>query len=111
VAWASLILIATSVPVPGRLVSESPLGADKFVHVALYAVLAWLIYRAVGVISPRVAIGTLAVASLLGAVDEWHQKFIPGRVPTTADWIADMIGAGTGIAAFQTARRRRRSAS
>ena len=39
VAWASIILIATSFPVPGSLDSDPFLGADKLVHGGLYAVL------------------------------------------------------------------------
>jgi VanZ family protein len=109
VAWASLILIATSVPVPGTLASEAPIGADKLVHIALYGVLGWLTHRAVETVSARAAIRVFIVTSLLGAVDEWHQRFIPGRSPATADWVADTIGAATGILAFQTARRRRGS--
>lgn len=110
-AWASLILIATSVPIPGTFVPASPLGADKLVHIALYAILAWLCCRAVPVTSMRAAIGTFAVTSIFGAVDEWHQRFIPGRQPATADWFADTLGGGAGVFAFQTARRRRESAS
>lgn len=110
-AWASLILIATSIPVPDTFASDAPAGADKLVHIALYGVLGWLTSRAVATITVRAAIGIFLVTSLMGAADEWHQRFIPGRAPATADWIADTIGAGTGILAFQTARRRRGSAT
>ncbi len=110
-AWASHILIATSVPIPGTFTSASPSYADKVVHGALYAVLAWLACRALRGWSVRAAIGTFAVTSIFGAVDEWHQRFIPGRDPTTEDWIADTLGAGAGILVFQTARRRRESAT
>ena len=106
-AWASLILIATSFPVPGTLASEAPTVADKLVHFALYAVLGWLSSRAVEVVSARAAITVFVVTSVMGAMDEWHQRFIPGRDPATADWVADTIGSATGILAFQTARRRR----
>lgn len=41
---------------------------------------------------------TLAALSLFGALDEWHQGFIPGRDPDSLDWIADTIGAAGGIA-------------
>lgn len=108
-AWASLILIATSVPIPGAFAPASPTYADKVVHGALYAVLAWLSCRAVRVWTVRAAVGTFVLTSLFGAADEWHQRFVSGRDPAAADWIADVLGAGAGILVFQTARRRRES--
>jgi VanZ family protein len=49
--------------------------------------------------------------SLLGAVDEWHQSFIPGRSMSLPDWVADTAGATVGVLAirllpFLTPRRR-----
>lgn len=110
-AWASLILIATSIPIPGTFASASPSGADKAVHGALYAVLAWLSCRASGVSSARAAAAIAIATAVFGAFDEWHQTFIPGRTPAVADWIADVLGVGAGVLAFHAARRRRESAS
>ena len=109
-AWASLILIATSIPIPGSFASASPSGADKVVHGALYAVLAWLSCRAASVWSPRAALAIIVATALFATVDEWHQRFIPGRTPAVADWIADLLGVGVGVLGFHTARRRRESA-
>jgi VanZ family protein len=33
----------------------------------------------------------------VGALDEWHQDFIPRRSMSFADWIADSSGALVGI--------------
>lgn len=110
-AWASLILVATSVPISDALAALPPTGTDKLVHLAMYAVLAWLVSRAVATRSLGAALAVLAVVSLFGAADEWHQRFIPGRSSDPVDWVSDSIGAAVGVLAFQTARRRRESVS
>jgi VanZ family protein len=113
VGWASLILIATSIPIPGALATASPAGADKLVHVTMYAVLAWLATRGATPSVPSVRAGIIVFTAVaaFGAVDEWHQRFIPGRMSDTADLVADIIGAGVGVLAFQSAHRRRESLS
>jgi VanZ family protein len=51
-------------------------------------------------------IGALAL-SLLGAVDEWHQQFIPNRRMDLRDWVADTAGAVTGLLLVTALARRR----
>ena len=34
---------------------------------------------------------------LVGAADEIHQHFLPGRVAGLDDWLADAVGAGLGL--------------
>lgn len=36
----------------------------------------------------------IALALLVGAVDEIHQSFLPGRVAGLDDWLADVVGSG-----------------
>jgi VanZ family protein len=36
--------------------------------------------------------------SLLAALDELHQLFIPGRDAEVSDWLADTVGATAGLA-------------
>jgi VanZ family protein len=109
VAWASLILIATSIPNVGDLTPVSPEGTDKLVHGSIYAVLGWLSARAADSSSLRATLIVLVAVALFGVADEWHQRFIPGRSSDTTDWVADTLGAVTGVLAFQAARRRRES--
>ena len=109
--WASLILIATSIPIPGALATASPAGADKLVHATMYAVLAWLTARGAAAPTVRAGIVVFAAVAAFGAIDEWHQGFIPGRMSEGADLVADVIGAGVGVLAFQSAHRRRESLS
>jgi VanZ family protein len=93
--WAAVLFLLSElrgVPrVPG-LASN-----DKLVHFALYAVLGMLLAwgkRASPVRVPH----WLAVAFGLtyGAVDELHQRFVPFRMPSAADWVADAVGVFTG---------------
>ena len=34
------------------------------------------------------------LAALYGAVDEWHQSFVPGREPSVFDVVTDAVGVG-----------------
>ena len=103
-AWAAVILILTSIPVP-RI--GAPASTDKVVHLAVYAVLGVLLARA----PHRPRVGTLvalaAGAALFGALDEFHQRFIPGRSASVDDWVADAVGGALGIIAYAAARARR----
>lgn len=83
-------------------------GADKLVHGAFYGILAALVVRAMLRIGGWKRLATTAIAlSAFGAVDEWHQGFIPGRSPSIADWGADSIGALVGLLTATAARQRR----
>jgi len=48
-----------------------------------------------------------------GALDEWHQSFVPGRSPELADWVADVLGVTVGytLLTLRLARRRSREAA
>jgi VanZ family protein len=41
----------------------------------------------------------LGLGYLYGALDEWHQGFVPGRTPSVVDWMADVVGVTLGYAA------------
>jgi VanZ family protein len=48
----------------------------------------------------------IAAISFFGAMDEWHQQFIPQRSMDFLDWAADTTGAAIGIIlALSTTRR------
>ena len=108
VLWALTLVVLTSWPNPG--VPQVGQG-DKVVHALLYGVLAWLVARA----EPRWAASTaravpvLAAIAAFAAVDEWHQRFVPGRSASVDDWAADCVGAA--LALTLAAVRRRRAAS
>lgn len=78
---------------------------DKIVHIIAYGALGlsfcvwirpqrWESRRGL-----HIALVLLAVG-LFGITDEFHQSWVPGRVPSLGDWIADMIGGALAIALF-----------
>ena len=38
----------------------------------------------------------ILVGLLYGAIDEWHQAFVPHRIPSMGDWLADAAGVVVG---------------
>lgn len=96
VLWVAIILVGTSWP---RIkLGPDGLALDKIAHFSAYAILAALCLRATR--EPhRLAniVWTVLGVSALGAVDEWHQSFIPGRSMSVADWVADTAGAIVGV--------------
>lgn len=93
--WAFVLFMLSALP-NLRGAPSFPFS-DKIAHVILYAVLgaalAWGWAR-----SPRsVPHAVLLIAgALYGMTDEWHQMYVPGRMPDLADWIADVIGVVVG---------------
>ena len=83
-----------------------PVGAglanDKLLHALAYAVLAWLGCRAGRGVVPGGRGGAastgLALALLHGAGVELCQRSIPGRHGSVGDFLADVLGAGIGVA-------------
>lgn len=70
-------------------------------HFSVYAVLGALYLLALPREMPvgRRILIAVALASLYGVSDEFHQSFVPGRTPDPADWAMDTIGALTGASA------------
>ena len=109
--WGLFIFLLTSIPLQQQP-DAFPSGTDKVVHLALYAVLAALTARGLASIAPLALriIGTLVVIASTGAIDEWHQQFIPGRSADVFDWYADLSGGVAGTAfTLMTIRREPRS--
>lgn len=104
IVWAGLIEVATSWPNP-TLPAGLPEHADKVVHTGMYAVLGFLVARGSGRSGPRSAtvnraLVVVAAISCFGALDEWHQQFIPGRAMELGDWMADTTGGFLGFLLF-----------
>lgn len=95
--WGVVILLLTSWPSPPDLPATIP-GLDKVVHVAMYAVLGYLVSRAL--LWP-VAIGTrlnaVTAMAIFAFVDELHQLLVPGRSASGWDWASDLVGATVGL--------------
>jgi VanZ family protein len=83
------------------------LVARKVVHMAEYALLCFLWWRALRVVAPpgRALALALAVTIAYACTDEFHQHFVDGRHASPVDVAIDSVGAG--IAALAIQRRRR----
>ena len=101
--WLAFQLLLTSLPGPVLPEVHTSLPIDKVVHVGMYGMLGLLLVRAVlaGRALDPWPIGWLlllaAAMSSLGAADELHQLFIPGRDAEVGDWLADTIGGVCGL--------------
>ncbi len=103
VAWAAVLFLLSElrgVPLNAALPTN-----DKLVHVALYTILgmtlrwAWFASRSErwpGLSIPHVV--AIGVGLAYGAIDEVHQYFVPRRMPSVADWVADVVGVFVGYA-------------
>ena len=87
---------------PQEAVPLQTSGIDKVLHFSIYTVLAFLLTRQISEDTSRwrAVAGALVIAIAFAAVDEWHQRFIPGRFPELADWLADAAGAAVGAIAY-----------
>jgi VanZ family protein len=96
VAWALVLAWAGG---SGDLPSRPAVPhLDKLEHFAAYGVLGALLawgWLGAGRVPPWWLL--LALASLLGAADEYRQSLLPFRDGDVADWAADTAGAVTGF--------------
>lgn len=100
--WAVLILIATTVPLTDLAARAPALWLDKLVHGLLYLVLGWLVGAALCAMGRRNATAgaiALLVLAVFALLDEVHQRWLPGRVASMGDWVADVVGATIGLTA------------
>lgn len=92
--WATVIFRFSSIPG-----SELPPGNYTSVaHFVVYAVLGALVYVALRLKRTEIVAVYMAIAlsSLYGVSDEFHQAFVPGRTPDVIDWVIDTAGAAAG---------------
>lgn len=76
---------------------------DKFLHFAYFsiggfALVKFLLTRNLLSSTLLLLIIPIVIFSILGALDEYHQTFTPGRSGNDPfDWLADLLGASAGI--------------
>lgn len=107
-AWAVgpvLLYAALIVYLSSRSSLPSVRFNDKVMHFGEYAVLAFLINRALLQLFPRwrvrqTTLGAVAFASLFGVTDEIHQYFVPNRDASIYDVVADVAGSAFGAMAY-----------
>jgi len=86
-------------------IEEAHFLVRKSGHISEYAVLGFLIFRAMKLSRPpaahpwswRCAGVSLLIATAYAASDEWHQSFVPGRTAAVHDVIIDSCGALIGL--------------
>ena len=95
--WVALTLTLTSIPNP----DFGPMfpGEDKLAHFGFYGVAGFLCAlwrRETGKGVLAAVIWAAIFTALLGAADEFHQQWIPGRSMELLDWAADFAGGTAG---------------
>lgn len=104
--WMALIYSVSSQPsLPGPSGSVESFIVKKSGHVASYAVLAILTWRAFRW-QQGALILALIITALYGASDEWHQSFVPPRDASLRDVLIDTFGGGLGLLALSIVKRR-----
>lgn len=81
------------------LVTNTPMPLQKFMHIAVYAVLALLFMWSLESIDSqitRIAL-TLVLSLSLGIALEWFQTMVPGRFGTIVDVILNIAGTIIGL--------------
>ena len=96
--WAAVLFLLSELQWSG---TDLPTGSDKLAHGGLYLILGLCLgwgKRSTGSSLPWVMILLIGVG--YGALDEWHQNFVPGRDVSVGDWVADGVGVVLGLVLF-----------
>lgn len=92
---AAVVVLASG---RGEVAGPEIVGFDKVAHFHVYGLLALLVARN-GFVPGRAWLA-VALVSLFGLTDEWHQSFTPGRSVEVADWVADTLGAALAVTLY-----------
>lgn len=102
--YMSLIFVVSSMQQPPLPMPKFEwFTIDKVYHFIEYAILSVLLTTALFNAAPKwipkgwIWVTAAIISSLYGASDEWHQSFVPGRLATIADWVADVLGSIAGV--------------
>jgi VanZ family protein len=99
VIWAAVIFALSAVPDLGTGLGVWDTVLRKCAHASEYAVLAVLLYRALGRDLPVFLIGVAYAAT-----DELHQAFVRGRHASPFDVSMDAAGLALGLLLVHAAR-------
>ena len=100
-AWAAVIFAFSSIPSLSTGLGTWDTVLRKGAHIAEYAILGALIYRALG----REALA-LAAGIAYAATDEFHQHFVVGRHASPVDVAIDAVGLSLGMLIWLRLRER-----
>jgi VanZ family protein len=96
ILYAGLIVTASSIPdLQGPDLHVVPF--DKVAHFFEYAIFCFLVFRSIsitrlGTRSNQTVLITFLLLAVFSALDEIHQKFVPGRSCDIADFAFDLAG-------------------
>lgn len=96
--WLAMF-VATHIPIPKGVIPAG--GGDKVLHLSGYALLGVLVLGVRAIRGPFrwwSVISRALILTLYAATDEFTQSFV-GRQADFADWVADVIGAVSGLLA------------
>ena len=106
-AWALVILTLGSLP---SFAPPSDLPIDKLGHFGVFAVLGGLLAAGLHFARARAGLVLALCAGLaVGALDELHQRRVPGRSSEAADFAADAAGCALGLWLTRRALAQRRA--
>lgn len=90
---ATIFYISSLTIIPGP--AGTPLINDKIKHAILYLGLSILTYRTINQTKYKKHAYLIAIifATLYGISDEIHQHFVPGRIYSIGDMIANAVGS------------------
>jgi len=100
--WAVAIFLVSSIPRLDMAMTRLE-GCDKIAHFVEYSILGWALRYWSRNGSPRFLAGGIAFAAL----DEFHQRYVPGREMSFWDFVADAAGITAGFLISNTIYRRR----
>lgn len=101
VLWAGVIFAFSSIPSLGTGLGTWDLVLRKAAHLAEYAILGAVVFRAV-----RHGPLAVALASAYAATDEVHQTFVAGRHGSPIDWLIDTAGVVAGVVLYARVAKR-----
>lgn len=104
--WAIVITVVSSIP---QLQIKSAVGIpelDKYVHVIIFSILAFLLSGALqghikALRSSKQVLMVFALIVVFGALDELHQASVAGRTSSWRDLVADALGGFIGAYLYQ----------
>ena len=91
-----ILFILTSLPSGMAITTDV---SDKINHFGAYGLLSIFLYSTLYfqnkffILKKYPALFTVAIASVYGALDEFHKMYVPGRSDELLDWIADLSGS------------------
>jgi VanZ family protein len=113
IACAGIIFVLSSLSQVSRI--PLPHHLDKLAHAVVYAVLAITARRAFSHqagsawLKRHASILAVVFSLVYGVTDEFHQQFVPGRVSSLLDLVADVAGAAVAVAVLEWRMQKRAS--